>query len=71
MAADHTNNLCKLAIWTDFGLAKEVNPLTLMASAQGTRCFKSPEAFKDYQSDSCAGDVWALGSTLYLLLAQI
>lgn len=55
---------------TDFGLAKEVNPLTLMASARGTRCFKSPEAFKDFQSDSCAGDVWALGSTLYLLLAD-
>jgi eukaryotic-like serine/threonine-protein kinase len=55
---------------SDFGLAKRVNPLTLMASARGTRCFKPPEVFLDYQSDSCAGDVWALGSTLYLLLTD-
>lgn len=55
---------------SDFGLAKRVNPLTLMASARGTRCFKSPEAFKDWQSDSCAGDVWALGCSLYLLLTD-
>lgn len=55
---------------SDFGLAKRVNPLTLMASARGTRCFKSPEAFKDWNSDSCAGDVWALGCSLYLLLTD-
>jgi serine/threonine protein kinase len=55
---------------SDFGLAKRVNPLTLMASAKGTRCFKPPEVFLDCQSDSCAGDVWALGSTLYLLLTD-
>jgi serine/threonine-protein kinase len=55
---------------SDFGLAKRVNPLTLLASARGTRCFKAPEVFRDFQSDSCAGDVWALGSTLYLLLAD-
>ncbi|MDI6763305.1 MAG: serine/threonine-protein kinase [Thermodesulfobacteriota bacterium] len=55
---------------SDFGLAKRVNPLTLLASARGTRCFKAPEAFRDFQSDSCAGDVWALGSTLYLLLTD-
>jgi len=55
---------------SDFGLAKRVNPLTLMASAKGTRCFKSPEAFKNWQSDSCAGDIWALGSSLYLLLTD-
>jgi serine/threonine-protein kinase len=54
----------------DFGLAKRVNPLTLMASAKGTRCFKPPEVFLNCQSDSCAGDVWALGSTLYLLLTD-
>lgn len=54
----------------DFGLAKRVNPLTLMASAKGTRCFKPPEVFRDFQSDSCAGDVWAVGSTLYLLLTD-
>jgi serine/threonine-protein kinase len=55
---------------SDFGLAKRVNPLTLMASARGTRGFKAPEAFRDLQSDSCAGDVWSLGTTLYLLLTD-
>lgn len=55
---------------SDFGLAKRVNPLTLLASARGTRCFKAPEAFADPQSDSSAGDVWAIGSTLYLLLTD-
>jgi serine/threonine-protein kinase len=51
-------------------LAKHVNPLTMMATASGTRCFKPPEVFRDLRSDSCAGDVWALGVTLYLLLAD-
>lgn len=55
---------------SDFGLAKKVNPLTLLASARGTRLFKAPEAFEDFSSDSCAGDVWALGMTLYLLLTD-
>ncbi|MBU1927319.1 MAG: serine/threonine protein kinase [Gammaproteobacteria bacterium] len=55
---------------SDFGLAKRVNPLTLLASARGTRSFKAPEAFRDFQSDSCAGDVWAIGTTLYLLLTD-
>ncbi len=55
---------------SDFGLAKRVNPLTLLASARGTRCFKAPETFRDFRSDSCAGDVWALGATLYLLLTD-
>ena len=55
---------------TDFGLAKQVNPLTLMASTRGTRAFKAPEALKDVYSDSCAGDVWALGVTMYLLLTD-
>jgi serine/threonine-protein kinase len=55
---------------SDFGLAKQVNPLTLLASARGTRAFKAPEAFQDPQKDSCAGDIWALGSTLYLLLCD-
>jgi serine/threonine-protein kinase len=55
---------------TDFGLAKRVNPLTLLASARGTRAFKAPEVFLDPQGDSTAGDVWAIGSTLYLLLTD-
>src|ERR1044071_1067018 len=53
---------------SDFGLAKRVNPLMMAASARGTRCFKAPETFRDPMSDSTAGDVWALGLTLYLLL---
>lgn len=55
---------------SDFGLAKEVNPLTLMATSRGTRAFKAPEAIADMRGDSCAGDVWALGMTLYLLLTD-
>src|ERR1044071_7649844 len=50
---------------SDFGLAKKVNPLTLLATAAGTLAFKPPEAFADARGDSCAGDVWAIGATLY------
>jgi eukaryotic-like serine/threonine-protein kinase len=55
---------------SDFGLAKRVNPLTLLATAAGTPHFKPPEAFSDTKGDSCAGDVWAIGTTLYLLLTD-
>jgi eukaryotic-like serine/threonine-protein kinase len=55
---------------SDFGLAKHVNPLTLFASAKGTRPFKAPEVFKDFKVDSCTGDIWALGCTIYLLLTD-
>ncbi len=55
---------------SDFGLAKKVNPLTLLATAAGTYAFKAPEAFIVRKSDSCAGDVWAIGTTLYLLLTD-
>lgn len=54
----------------DFGLAKHVNPITLLASARGTVTFKAPEALRDPEADSCAGDVWAIGQTLYLLLTD-
>lgn len=54
----------------DFGLAKSVNPLTLMATAAGTLAFKPPEAFGDQKVDSCAGDVWGIGATFYLLLTD-
>ena len=54
----------------DFGLAKRANALTLLVSARGTRCFKSPEAFRDFGSDSTAGDVWAVAVTMYLLLTD-
>src|SRR4029077_19412418 len=55
---------------SDFGLAKKVNPLTLLATAAGTLQFKPPEAFTQHKGDSCAGDVWAIGTTLYLLLTD-
>jgi len=55
---------------SDFGLAKKVNPLTLLATAAGTLAFKPPEVFTRRRSDSCAGDVWAIGTTLYLLLTN-
>ncbi len=55
---------------SDFGLAKKVNPLTLLASAAGTLAFKPPEVFTQHKADSCAGDVWAIGTTLYLLLTD-
>lgn len=53
---------------SDFGLAKRVNPMTLIASAQGTLAFKAPE-FLD-EMDSTATDVWAIGTTLYLLVTD-
>jgi len=53
---------------SDFGLAKRVNPLTLLASSRGTLSFKPPESFENM--DSRAADVWAIGTTLYLLLTD-
>lgn len=55
---------------SDFGLAKRVNPLTLLATAAGTITFKPPETFTESKGDSCPADVWALGTTLYLLLTN-
>jgi serine/threonine protein kinase len=55
---------------SDFGLAKRVNPLTLLATAAGTISFKPPETFTETKGDSCAADVWALGTTLYLMLTD-
>ena len=56
---------------SDFGLAKEVNPLTLLATAAGTIAFKPPEIFKgNRHCDSPSGDIFALGVTLYLLLTD-
>lgn len=55
---------------SDFGLAKEVNPLTLLATAAGTLAFKPPEVFGRTKADSRAADVFALGATLYMLLTD-
>lgn len=53
---------------SDFGLAKSVNALTLLASAKGTMGFKPPEALEDI--DSCRADIWAVGTLFYLLLTD-
>jgi len=53
---------------SDFGLAKQANPLTLLVSAKGTLSFKPPESFQD--QDSPAADVWSIGTTFYLLLTD-
>ena len=52
----------------DFGLAKNVNPLSLLASAAGTLAFKPPEFLLNV--DSCTTDVWSIGTTLYFLLTD-
>ena len=53
---------------SDFGLAKKVNPLTLIASARGTLAFKAPEFLE--KMDSTSSDIWAVGTTIYLLLTD-
>lgn len=55
---------------SDFGLAKRANPADWMVSAQGTLVFKAPESLRNPQSDSTAGDIWALGTIIYLLLTD-
>ncbi|HXX93994.1 MAG TPA: serine/threonine-protein kinase [Planctomycetota bacterium] len=55
---------------SDFGLAKQVNPLSRLATAAGTPGFKGPEVFLKEKQDSAAGDVFAVGTTLYLLLTD-
>ena len=53
---------------SDFGLAKHANPMTLLVSAKGTLSFKPPESLQNH--DSSAADVWAIGTTFYLLLTD-
>lgn len=53
---------------SDFGLAKAVHPVTLLASARGTISFKPPESLDGL--DSCAADIWSLGAMTYLLLTD-
>lgn len=55
---------------SDFGLAQEVNPLTLMTTAAGTLAFKAPEAVFEGGVDSKASDIWSVGVILYLLLTD-
>jgi serine/threonine protein kinase len=54
---------------SDFGLSKRADPLTHLASAQGTYAFMAPEVQRR-EGYSCAGDVWSLGTIAYLLLTN-
>ncbi|MFI5728565.1 serine/threonine-protein kinase [Kribbella sp. NPDC051587] len=55
---------------SDFGLAKSANPVTLLASAQGTYAFMAPEVLRDF-GYSMASDVWSIGVIGYLLLTGV
>lgn len=55
---------------SDFGLARQVDLLTGLASAKGTLAFKAPETLRYGRGDSPAGDVWAVGMIAYLLLTD-
>ncbi|WNV85576.1 serine/threonine-protein kinase [Umezawaea sp. Da 62-37] len=54
---------------SDFGLSKRADPVTQLASAQGTFAFMAPEV-RRLEGYSCAGDVWSLGTIAYLLLTN-
>lgn len=54
---------------SDFGLAKRADPVSLLASAQGTYAFMAPEVVRE-DGYSCAGDVWSIGTITYLLLTN-
>jgi tRNA A-37 threonylcarbamoyl transferase component Bud32 len=53
---------------SDFGLAKEADPGTMAASAQGTVAYMPPEVVRRGKGYGCPGDVWALGTIVYFLL---
>lgn len=53
---------------SDFGLAKETDPGTMAASAQGTVAYMPPEVLRRGKGYGCPGDVWALGTIVYFLL---
>ena len=57
------------ACLTDFGLAKQVDAMSLAASLRGAPLFKPPEAVRD-RVDSTASDIWAVGVTFYILLTD-
>ncbi|WP_407560313.1 serine/threonine-protein kinase [Streptomyces sp. 184] len=55
---------------SDFGLARETDPVTRAASAQGTVAYMPPEVLIRGRGYSAAGDVWALGTIVYYLLTN-
>lgn len=54
---------------SDFGLAKAVDPRTLLGSAQGTIAYLAPEVLRG-EGYSVAADVWSVGVIAYLLLTN-
>jgi serine/threonine-protein kinase len=54
---------------SDFGLSKRADPVTQLASAQGTYAFMAPEVQR-MEGYSCASDVWSLGTIAYRLLTN-
>ncbi|WP_163506683.1 serine/threonine-protein kinase [Fodinicola acaciae] len=54
---------------SDFGLARRADPVSLLASAQGTYAFMAPEVVRE-DGYSRAGDVWSIGTIAYLLLTN-
>jgi len=53
----------------DFGLAKNADPVTQMASAQGTLAYLAPEVLRG-DGYTVAGDVWSWGALAYLMLTN-
>lgn len=54
---------------SDFGLAKSADPVTQLASAQGTYAYMAPEALRN-EGYSRASDVWSVGTIAYQLLTN-
>ncbi|MDQ3402533.1 MAG: serine/threonine protein kinase [Actinomycetota bacterium] len=54
---------------SDFGLSKRADPVTHLASAQGTLAFMAPEVQRG-DGYTRASDVWSLGTIAYLLLTN-
>lgn len=55
---------------SDFGLAIQVDPLTLLTCPAGTLAYKSPEALFDGGVDSIPSDIWSIGVILHQLLTN-
>ncbi len=54
---------------SDFGQAKQVDPLTKLAQSAGTLAYMAPEGFWNYKSP--ASDVYSAGMILYIMLTGV
>jgi serine/threonine-protein kinase len=54
---------------SDFGLTKQVDPMTRMADAAGTLAYLPPEGFWNYETP--ASDVFSAGIIFYLMLTGV